>query len=179
MSLGSFSNKFFEVSQNKIYTFDEFTRDISLNVEDQEVEGSKPSTYIKGINLEPVSINVKLRQSNTIDVETEINDWKIICEAGIPYMLFLGDKPVSSNQFLLTGVSLTDNNYVSPGKLVKSTMKLTFKEYVRAGVKKEEGTSSTTKKAKTSNKKSSSSTSEMSDEDSAKVDDLESEIFGG
>lgn len=176
MSLGSFSSKVFEVSQNKIYTFDEFTRDISINVEDQEVDGSKPSTYIKGTNLEPVSFTIKLRQSNSIDVETEINDWKSICEEGIPYMLFIGDKTVSNNKFLLTGVSLSDNDYIATGKIMRSTMKLTFKEYVRAGVKKEEGTSSTQKKAIT---KKSSSSEEMSAEDSAKVDALESEVFGG
>lgn len=176
MSLGSFSSKGFEVSQNKIYTFDEYTRDISLNVEDQEVDGSKPSTYIKGTNLEPVSLTIKLRQSNSIDVETEINDWKSICEDGIPYMLFIGDKTVSNNKYLLTGVSLSDNNYIATGKLIKTTMKLTFKEYVRAGVKKEEGTSSTKKKAST---KKASSSAEMSTEDSAKVDALESEVFGG
>lgn len=178
MALGSFNNKFFEVSQNKIYTFDEFTRDISLNVEEQEVEGSKPSTFIKGTTLEPVSFNVKLRQSSSIDVETEINDWKNICEAGIPYMLFIGDNPVSNNRFLLTGVSLSDNNYIS-GKLIKSTIKLTFKEYVREGVKKEEGTSSAKKTSASTKKNSSSSNNDMSEEDSAKIDALESQIFGG
>ncbi len=176
MALGSFSSKFFEVSQNKIYTFDEYTRDIAINVEDQEVDGDKPSTYIKGTNLEQVSFNVKLVQSSSIDVETEINDWKSICEGKEPYMLFIGNNPVSSNKYLLTGVSLSDNTYIPSGKLVKSTMKLTFKEYVRAGVKKEEGTSSTSKK---SAKKSSSSSSEpMSEEDDAKVTELENSIFG-
>lgn len=175
MALGSFSSKVFEVNQNKIYTFDEYTRDISINVEDQEVDGDKPSTYIKGISLEGISFNVKLLQSNSIDVETEINDWKNICEVKEPYMLFIGNNPVSSNRYLLTGVSLSDNTYIPSGKLIKSTIKLTFKEYVRAGVKKEEGTSSTSKK---SAKKSSSSSEPMSEEDEAKVTDLEDSIFG-
>ncbi len=112
MSIGSFNSKTFEVTQDKIYTFDDYTRDISLNIEDQEVDGSKPSTYIKGITLEQVSFNVKLIQSNSIDVKTEIDDWKNICEDGVPYMLFIGDKPVSNNKFLLTSVSLTDNIYI-------------------------------------------------------------------
>lgn len=179
MSMGSFGSKTFEVSQDRIYTFDDYTRDISLNVEDQEVDGSKPSTYIKGINLEPVSFNVKLMQSNSINVEAEIEDWKNICENKVPYMLFMGDKPVSNNKFLLTGVSLTDNVYMYGGILIKSTMKLTFKEYVRAGVKKEEGTSKESKKTtKSKSKKKSSEKREMSSEDTAKVENLENEIFG-
>ncbi|WP_061312814.1 phage tail protein [Clostridium botulinum] len=180
MSIGSFNSKTFEVTQDKIYTFDDYTRDISLNIEDQEVDGSKPSTYIKGITLEQVSFNVKLIQSNSIDVKTEIDDWKNICEDGVPYMLFIGDKPVSNNKFLLTSVSLTDNIYIYGGKLIKSTMKLSFKEYVIAGVKKEEGTSSESKKtSKSKGKKKSSEKKEMSSEDNAKVDALENKIFGG
>ncbi|MCI1478124.1 MAG: phage tail protein [Clostridium beijerinckii] len=180
MSLGSFSSKVFEVSQNKIYTFDEYSREISLNAEDQDVDGDKPSTYIKGINLEQVSFNIKLIQSSSIDVEAEINDWKNICEAGDPYMLFIGDNPVSNNKYLLTGISLSDNSYTAKGKQNKSTLKLTFKEYVRAGVKKEEGTSSETKKStkKASKKKSSSSSEPMSDEDNARVTELENSVFG-
>lgn len=182
MSLGSFSSKTFEVSQNKIYTFDEYSREIALNVEDQEVDGDKPSTYIKGTNLEQISLNIKLIQSSSINVETEINDWKSICEAATPYMLFIGNNPVSNNKYLLTGVSLSDNNYSIKGDQVKSTLKLTFKEYVRAGVKKEEGTSSEAKKAaskKTSQKKKSSSSADsMSDEENARVTALEDSVFG-
>ncbi len=59
-------------------------------------------------------------------------------------------------------------------------MKLSFKEYVRAGVKKEEGTSSESKKtSKSKGKKKSSEKKEMSSEDNAKVDALENKIFGG
>ncbi|WP_459482125.1 phage tail protein [Clostridium saccharoperbutylacetonicum] len=175
MSLGSFGNKTFEVSQNKIYTFDGYTRDISLGVEDQDVDGDKPSTYIKGIDLEKISFDIKLNQSSNIDVEKEINEWKSICESGSPYMLFLGNNPVSSNKFLLTGISLSDNFYTSNGKQVKTTLKLTFKEYVRAGVKKEEGTSS---KAKKTAKKKKGSSEPMSEEDSARVTALENSVFG-
>lgn len=187
MSLGGFAGKNFEVSSNKIYTFDEFANEISLSVEDQEVEGDKPSTYIKGMDLEKPSISLDIRQSSSVDVETEIKDWRSICYAATPYMLFIGNDPVSDHKYLLTKVSISDTVFLPNGKKIRCKLKLSFEEYVRQGVKKEEGTTSESKKSsskkssssKSKKKSSSSSTSTMSSEDEAKVTALEDEIFGG
>lgn len=183
MSLGGFSGKLFEVSSNKIYTFDDYTKSFSLNVESQEVDGDKPSTYIKGKGLQNPSISIKLRQSSSIDVVTEVEDWGRICESGAPNMLFLGDNPVSTNKFLLKNVGLSDTTYFG-SKLIKATLKLDFEEYVRAGVKKESGTSDedkekASKSSKTKSKAKASGEETMSEEDSKKVSALENQVFGG
>lgn len=183
MALGGFAGKLFEVSSNKIYTFDDYSKSFSLNVESQEVDGDKPSTYIKGKGLQDPSISIKLRQASNVDVETEVEDWGNICEAGTPYMLFLGNNPVASNKFLLKKVNISDTNYFG-GKLTKATLKLDLEEYVRAGVKKESGTSDEDKsKASKSSKSKAKAKGDgketMSDEDSKKVSDLESQVFGG
>ena len=136
MSLGGFGDKLFEVSLDKIYTFSDYSNEISLNTEDQDVDGDKPSTYIKGMDLEAPSIQIKLIQSKNIDVQTEYNDWKTICKSGTPHMLFLGEEPVSTNKFLLVKLSASDMKISTSGKLIKVAIKLSFKEYVRKGVKK-------------------------------------------
>ncbi len=183
MALGGFAEKLFEVSSNKIYTFDDYSKSFALNVESQEVDGDKPSTYIKGKALQNPSISITLRQASNIDVETEVEDWGKICEAGTPYMLFLGNNPVASNKFLLKNVSVSDARYFG-GKQIKATLKLDFEEYVREGVKKESGTSDEekTKASKSSkSKKDAKGNGEqtMSAEDSQKVSDLENQVFGG
>lgn len=183
MALGGFSEKLFEVSSNKVYTFDDYSKSFSLNVESQEVDGDKPSSYIKGKGLQNPNITIKLRQTQNVDVETEVEDWGKICEAGTPYMLFLGNNPVATNKFLLKKVDVSDTSYFG-GKLIKATLKLEFEEYVRAGVKKESGTSDEDKsKASKSSKAKSKAKSDgkqtMSEEDSKKVSDLENQVFGG
>lgn len=183
MALGGFAGKLFEVSSNKIYTFDEYSKSFTLNVESQEVDGDKPSTYIKGKGLQNPSFSIKLRQSTSIDVNTEIEDWGRICEAGEPYMLFLGDNPVATNKFLLKKVDVSDTKFFG-GKLVGATLKLEVEEYVRAGVKKESGTSdeSKSKKSKSSKAKSDAKGNgeeTMSAEDSEKITNLENQVFGG
>lgn len=137
MALGGFASKKFMVSSNKIYTFDEYENEISLNIEEQEVEGTKPSIYIKGINPENPSISITLRESSQINVQKEFNDWKNILIARTPHMLFLGDKPVSNLKFLLTQITPSNAKFLN-GKLVAVTLKLSFKEYARKGVKKED-----------------------------------------
>ena len=135
MSLGGFGDKTFEVSMNKIYTFKDYSNEVSLETEDQDVDGSKPSTYIKGMGLEAPSITIELRQSKNIDVETEYNNWKSICRNKKPHMLFLGNESVSTNKFLLIKVAISNVQFFSSEKMIKATLNLSFKEYVRAGVK--------------------------------------------
>lgn len=183
MALGGFAEKLFEVSSNKIYTFDDFSKSFTLNVESQEVDGDKPSSYIKGKGLQNPSITIKLRQSKSIDVNTEVEDWGKICESGTPYMLFLGDNPVAANKFLLKNVDVSDTNYFG-GKLIKATLKLDFEEYVRAGVKKESGTSnedktSTSNTSEAKSKAKANGEETMSEEDSGKIENLENQVFGG
>lgn len=187
--LGGFANKTFTVSQKKIYTFFGYTNNFSLNIEEQEVDGSKPSTYIKGKALEDPSFNIKLRISEGVNVQKEVDDWRNICNSCSPHMLFIGNKAVSNNKYLLTAVSLSDTEYLKSGVLAQCTLKLDFKEYVRKGVKKEEGTSSSTKKKTSTAKKKSSKKSAsknkssgsytMSKSQESKVAALEKSVYGG
>lgn len=137
MSLGGFGDKLFEVSQNRIYTFSNVSNDLGLNVEDQEVDGDKPSVYIKGKKNETPSIDITLIQSDSIDCDKEYKDWKDILYSETPHMLFLGNNPVSSNKFLLIGITPSNMVYHPHGKLIKITLTLKFEEYPRSGVKKD------------------------------------------
>ncbi|NFE73381.1 hypothetical protein FDC27_05150 [Clostridium botulinum] len=190
MSLGEFAGKKFEVSSKKIYTFDDYSNSFGINIEEQDVENDKPSNYIKGFDLEKPSFTISLRQSASVDVENELKEWKDICYAMTPYMLFIGNNPVSANKYLLEKGDISDTTIIGSGKMIKCQLKLTFREHVRYGAKKEEGTSSDTKKSsssssssssksKSTSKKKSSSTSIMSSDDEAKVSALETEVFGG
>jgi len=93
------------------------------------------------------------------------------------------NNPVAINKFLLKKVDVSDTNYFG-GKLIKATLKLEFEEYVRAGVKKESGTSDEDKSkagksSKSKSKAKASGAQTMSAEDSKKVEDLENQVFGG
>lgn len=147
MALGSFSGKVFSVSSSKIYTFDEFSRSSSLSVEEQELDGSKPSSYIKGSGLDEISFNILLIAQKTVDIETEINSWIDIKDAAKPNVLVIGDKLVGKNKFLLVGVSIQESSFDIKGKYKRAKLQLSFKEFVRYGKKEETETSDESKKS--------------------------------
>lgn len=135
MSIGAFGDKVFEVSENKIYTFDDLSVSEGLDIEVQTTEGSKPSIYIKGVKEKTVSFSITL-YSRYVNVEAEIEWWKreLICQT--PEYLTIGNRTMSICPFLLTEVNESDVVLSPNGRIIKAKLDLNFTEYVRAGYKK-------------------------------------------
>ena len=194
-TIGSFANKVFKVSSNHLYTFDEFTMNGELKVDEQEVDGSKPSSYIKGSGLDKVSLNILLIKQKNINVRSEINEWFKIMNSKIPHHLIIGNKNISSYNFLLTNIETSDTKIGPDGEFLKSNLKLQFSEYVRSGKKENNststssnsnsskksnaGTSKSSKKTKKNSSKSKSKkSSTSSNKSNAKLEALEKELYG-
>ncbi|RCX20874.1 GpU protein [Anaerobacterium chartisolvens] len=133
MPIAVFANKSFQVSNRKLYTFNEFTTGGALQTEKQDVAGKKPSTYIKGSDLDTMSFNVPLDNSFGMDVREEYESWKTIKDARKAYTFILGNKPFGTNKWLLTSVALSDTTIDKKGNIIKGKLQLQFDEYVRAG----------------------------------------------
>lgn len=150
--IGSFGDKTFTVNSDIVYTPETESQSTEISVDEQEVDGSKPSSYIKS-TLDSVSLSIKLSW-NYVYVEDEIRSWKAICDSHEPHMLFMGDNPVSENKYLLYSVKATDILRSSNGTALKATLALEFKEYVREGTKESDSntSSSSNKNSKTQSK---------------------------
>ncbi len=159
MAIAAFANKTFQVSSKKIYTFDEFSTGTALQTERQDVAGKKPSTYIKGPDLDTMSFTIPL---NIIifrnDVLYEYDSWKAIMAAQKAYSFILGNKPIGG-KWLLTSVALSDTIIDKKGTMTKAKLQLQFEEYVRPGAasvskssKKSKSKKSTTKGVSQSDK---------------------------
>ena len=133
LTIAVFGNKSFEVSSNKILTFSDFTLSGGLTTESQELQGSKPSTYIKGLELEKIGFNIMLDSSFGLDVLDEVNYWRWIRDLAIPRTFVLGDAPLSSNKWLLKTVNVTNTIIDNYGRYKKASVALDFEEYVREG----------------------------------------------
>lgn len=183
-TVGSFASKSFTTSYNHFYTFDELSMNSDLKIEEQEVEGSKPSTYIKGQGLDKIAFSIIIIKQKNIDVKNEIDSWNKIKNAKVPYSLILGNKNMSSNKFILTNVDASEIKISPKGEFLKAKLQLQFSEFVRAGKKKEEsssgsGTSKTSKTTKKRNSsKKTSSKSSTSKSDNSKIQALEKELYG-
>lgn len=172
MAIGSFANKVFSVSRDRLYSIGDYNSSCSLNVEEQEVEGSKPSSYIKNENLEEFKFSITLYNQRSVNVKQEIQEWKDICKAAQPYMLVIGGKPVCNNKVLLMHVEEQETNLNGDGKYFKAKLQLQFKEFVRNGYKKEE------KENKKRSNKNAKEAKALGPQDEGRLNKLDNEIFG-
>ncbi|QNU67268.1 phage tail protein [Ruminiclostridium herbifermentans] len=136
MSLATFGTKAFTVSNKKIYTLDELAFSQSLNTETQEVEGGKPSTYIKGVNLITLSFSINL-DARFVDVKAEIDWWNKKMLSQVPEIFTIGGKVISKNRFLLKSVSTSDTIIGKNGRFLKAKLDLQFEEFASKGYKKD------------------------------------------
>lgn len=150
MAIAIFGKKTFQVSGKRIYTFNDFTLGSQLNTESQDVAGKKPSTYIKGADLNSMAFSIPLDASLNVNVRAEYENWEAIKDAGIAYPFILGGRPISRNKWLLKNVDLSDVQIDLKGNMLKAILKVQFEEYVRPGSAKSttgKGSGSVKKKA--------------------------------
>lgn len=143
MAIASFQKKVFQVSATSKYPLDGLGWSSALNTEAQEKLNAKPSTYIKGGTLSPLSFTVPLLTDLGINVRKEIESWEAIMNAQTADYFILGSKPIGKNKWLLKTVSVSDTVIDGKGYLRKANLKLDFEEYVRAGKAEEKKDSKT------------------------------------
>lgn len=163
MAIASFSTKIFEVSGDKIYTFQDLQYSSSLQTEKQDSVGNKPSTYNKGSDLDTMSFKLKLDVSNGINPRNEWEEWKSILDSGVAYQFIMGGKPLGSNNYILVGVKPSDFNIDNVGNFLSLELDLSFEEYVR------KGTASTKKSSSKKSTKKSSEVQGLSDTEFASL----------
>lgn len=139
MAIAVFGPMKFSVSLSKIYTFDEFSYSSSINVEEQELENTKPAIYVKGLNADTFSFEIKLIKQKNVNVRGEIISWLNLQNRRKPYLFIVNNRPFTYYKFLLTNVEVQDTMINNKGEFLKATVKVTFKEYFRAGKKQKEG----------------------------------------
>lgn len=142
MPIASFQKKVFQVSRNNKYILDGLVWSSSLSTESQDKLKSKPSTYIKGEALMPLSCTIPLRADLGHDVRKEIESWEAILSMQSPDLFILGAKPIGKNKWLLKSVGVSETDIDGKGRMRKALLKLDFEEYVRAGKAQAKGAKS-------------------------------------
>lgn len=143
MSIAVFQSKAFQVTDLKKYTIQDFS--ISgggLKVDNQEMIRSKPSTYVKGIDLQAVSLTIPLKVEYGINPRKEIDEWEAIKQKAVPAYFILGTKPVTGNKMLLINSNPEDIVMDGSGNILKASLKLEFQEYIREGSAKSSSSTS-------------------------------------
>lgn len=135
MPIAVFAGKTFNVSSEKVYTFNEFNLSSSLNTESQDVDGKKPSTYVKGPGLNTMSFSIPVKISFGYYPLAEYESWETIKDKAIAYPFIIGGKPIGVNKWQLKNVSLNNTTADNKGTILSGVIQLEFEEYIRPGSK--------------------------------------------
>lgn len=120
----------FEVSADKIRTFDGFTRESSDRWAAHEVIGQKPLSEFSGPGLDKVSFTMRLDAQYGINPRVEMENLLEMSRSGQVARLVIGGKPLGVDRWKITGLlqkwKVTDNQ----GNLLVAELDVTLEEYV-------------------------------------------------
>ncbi|MGG4444560.1 phage tail protein [Brevibacillus fortis] len=127
--IGSLGEVIFEVSSQRVRTFDDMTRNGSSRWVTHDIHRNKPIPEFVGPGLEEISLSIQLKASLGVDPEAELKTLRTKRDTGQRDLLVIGNKPVSTSQWVTESVSEQHKNYDGRGRLVSVNVELRLKEY--------------------------------------------------
>ena len=135
MSIAAFGGLVFRGGLIKGTPVSDYNASFGINTDKQEQQTGKPATLVKGAQLSTCAFSVHLNRMLGVNPESIIARAQALCEAGVPYPLIIGNRPASTNRFLLMSVSVGDTQLDGAGRILIAQLELQFEEFVKEGTK--------------------------------------------
>ena len=130
MAIGTLGrNVVFEVSDDRVFTFSELTREVTSRWTNHEPQGVKPKPEFLGAGLQTASLTITLSATLGVRPRDVLEAIENMVENGTAEYLVIGNRPVGSNPFRLTGSSEAWNTVYNRGELARATLTISLEEY--------------------------------------------------
>ena len=130
MAIGTLGrNVVFEVSDDRVFTFSELTREVTSRWTNHEPQGVKPKPEFLGAALQTASLTITLSATLGVRPRDVLEAIENMVENGTAETLVIGNRPVGSNPFRLTGSSEAWNTVYNRGELARATLTISLEEY--------------------------------------------------
>lgn len=130
MAIGTLGrNVVFEVSDDRVFTFSELTREVTSRWTNHEPQGVKPKPEFLGAGLQTASLTITLSATMGVRPRDVLEAIENMVENGTAETLVIGNRPVGSNPFRLTGSSEAWNTVYNRGELARATLTISLEEY--------------------------------------------------
>lgn len=130
MAIGTLGrNVVFEVSDDRVFTFSELTREVTSRWTNHEPQGVKPKPEFLGAGLQTASLTITLSATLGVRPRDVLEAIENMVENGTAETLVIGNRPVGSNSFRLTGSSEAWNTVYNRGELARATLTISLEEY--------------------------------------------------
>lgn len=123
----------FEVSEEKVLTFNDFSRAVNSRWNDHDIINGKPRSEYVGPGLSNISFNITLSAAEGVNPRETLEALEKAAEEGRVEYLYIGGKKVGENKMKLESISETWDALIENGLLVKASASLSFSEYVETG----------------------------------------------
>ncbi|QQE75727.1 phage tail protein [Brevibacillus composti] len=131
--IGTFGEIVFEVSSNKILTFNDFARSGSGRWSTHEINLQKPLPEFHGPGQEEISFSIRLDIQLGVNPEIELEKLRKMRDIGAIAYLIVGGRPVSQNMWLLESFREQHKTHDGQGRLLAAIVDLSLKEYPTQG----------------------------------------------
>ncbi len=152
--IGSFGDVIFEVTTDKILTFNDLEKKSSAKWNEHDIQGNKAKLEFNGPGLIDASYSLLLRAEQGINPLKEIAKLERMQNKGEAYHFILGQKPIAPNKFVITDITSGLRKIDQMGNVLSAEVTVSLKEYVESRVLIKKTTANTQQKATSSNKKS-------------------------
>lgn len=130
MAIGTLGrNVVFEVSDDRVFTFSELTREVTSRWTNHEPQGVKPKPEFLGAGLQTASLTITLSATLGVRPRNVLEAIENMVENGTAETLVIGNRPVGRNPFRLTGSSEAWNVIYNRGELARATLTISLEEY--------------------------------------------------
>ena len=119
----------FEVSEERVLTFTNMTREVSGRWAENEALSTKPKPEFLGPGLKTVSQDILLSATLGVRPRSILDAVADMVESGTAEYLIVGNRPVGYNPYRLMSASEAWETIYSRGELVRARLTLTLGEY--------------------------------------------------
>ncbi len=131
MALGTFGDITFEVSAEKVRTFDRLRRQGGARFATHDVLGKKPVKEFIGPDIESIRFSMCFSVSAGINPLNELNKLRELRDKGEARELIIGGAPVSENLWVIVDISEDWVQLDNKGNLLFARIDIDLQEYPR------------------------------------------------
>ncbi len=129
-AIGSLGEVVFEVtSWGKIFTFDNYKKQVGVRISSHEIVMQKPILESLGPDTQKILFTIKLRKDCGINPEKMAATLQKYCEDGEALQFILDGKPVGQAKWVINTISENAIYMGLHGEILSSELELTLTEY--------------------------------------------------
>ena len=127
--IGSFGDVVFEVSAEKIRTFDNFTRASAERWAAHEIIGQKPLSEFIGPGLDAIGFTMRFDAQHGMNPRVEMEKLLVMSRSGQVETLIIGGKGLGVNKWVIKSLTQKWQSVDNQGNLLVGFAEVTLEEY--------------------------------------------------